>query len=214
MRRLAVQDSFNPTQNCKSNKGGDLLLASDLRMKPLVLHLCLAGEDAFRLLTLSRKGESANFQFSFFVPVTSELIVLLKGKSNAKSWAYPCSLFFRKYGPLVSIAFLPLLVLFSVYFLQILKLSLADEFTQKSLLMPFFHFSFNYLRWVHSIVSLSHMIELKWKFLPKPNCPQGEDLRWVKVILNPNPIIFSLHYSWAWKRVGYYLPQKYLQRGR
>lgn len=85
MRRLAVQDSFNPTQNCKSNKGGDLLLASDLRMKPLVLHLCLAGEDAFRLLTLSRKGESANFQFSFFVPVTSELIVLLKGKSNAKS---------------------------------------------------------------------------------------------------------------------------------
>lgn len=56
--------------------------------------------------------------------------MLLKGKSDAKSWVYPLSLFFREYGPLVSTALLPLLVLFSVYFLQILKLSLADEFKE------------------------------------------------------------------------------------
>lgn len=68
--------------------------------------------------------------------------MLLKGKSGAKSWVYPLSLFFREYGPLVSTALLPLLVLLSVYFLQILKLSLVDEFTQKSLLMPFFSFFF------------------------------------------------------------------------
>lgn len=178
----------------------------------------MAGEDAFRLLTLSRKGEFAKYHFSFlsfhfFFPVTSELIVLLKGKSDAKSWVYPLPLFFREYGPLVSIALFPLLVLFCVYFLQILKLSLADEFTQKSFLMPFPRFSFNCLRWAHSTVSFSHTRELKWKFLPRPNCPQGEDLSWVKVILNPNPTIFSLHCSWAWKRVGYYLPQKHLQRG-
>lgn len=73
--------------------------------------------------------ESAKLHLSFFVPITSELIVLLKGKSDVKSWAYLSSLFFREYGPMNLYCFISSVFIHCI-FPPDFKISLADEFTQ------------------------------------------------------------------------------------
>lgn len=107
-----------------------MLPASDLQMQPFgtpTLHGwrgCIQASNPEQKRGIRKISLFFSFFPFFFVSVTSELIVLLKGKSDAKSWVYPLPLFFREYGPPVSIALFPLSVLFYVHFLQILKLSL------------------------------------------------------------------------------------------
>lgn len=69
-------------------------------------------------------------------------------------------------APWISIALFPLLVLFTLYFLQILKLSLADEFTQTVQFYywcSFLIFPYNYVRWIDMIIPIFTYEKVKMK---------------------------------------------------